>query len=87
MKYRSRNDIYASILKNTLNPILPTKIMYESYISYAQSKEYLYILQDAGLIKVNNPERDRSYLITDKGKKFLDIVDRMNEMIKGIRTI
>ena len=52
MKYRSRREIVRLILKaaNAGDGINRTKLMYKSYLSFNQLKEYLGILHENGLI-------------------------------------
>jgi predicted transcriptional regulator len=45
MKYRSRNDIIAQMLQCVSDrDATVTRIMYQSFLSYAQIKQYLHIL-------------------------------------------
>ncbi|HZO11286.1 MAG TPA: winged helix-turn-helix domain-containing protein, partial [Nitrososphaeraceae archaeon] len=46
MKYRSRTDIFASILQSANNPkgVGITTIMYKSFLSHYQLKKYLSIM-------------------------------------------
>jgi predicted transcriptional regulator len=52
MKYRSRSEIVRSILRagNASEGTSRTKVLYKSYLSTDQLKEYLRILQENGLI-------------------------------------
>jgi len=52
MKYRSRSEIVRSILEaaHAGEGTNRTKLMYKSYLSFNQLKEYLGILQENGLI-------------------------------------
>jgi len=56
-----------------------TRIMYESLLSYTMISRDLKELVKAGLL-VNLPDIT-SYKITDKGLKFLELVENMNELI------
>jgi predicted transcriptional regulator len=53
--------------------------MYESLLSYAMISRDLKELVKAGLL-INLPDIT-SYKITDKGLKFLDLVENMNDLI------
>jgi predicted transcriptional regulator len=57
-----------------------TRIMYESLLSYTMISRNLKELVKAGLL-VNVPDIT-SYKITDKGLKFLELVEKMNDLIK-----
>jgi predicted transcriptional regulator len=54
MKYRSRTEIVCNILDATNGGATKTKIMYASFLSYGQLKEYLSILIDNNLIEYSN---------------------------------
>jgi predicted transcriptional regulator len=80
---RSRHEIYASILKSAASNsegTRITRIMYESLLSYTMISRNLKELVKAGLL-VNVPDIT-SYKITDKGLKFLELVEKMNDLIK-----
>lgn len=58
---------------------LKARIMYEGYLSWAQLKEYLALVVKNGLIKYQ--ERDRTFIITEKGTHFLNIHNELNKLI------
>ena len=83
MVSRSRHEIYASILKSAARNregTRITRIMYESLLSYAMISRNLKELVKAGLLE-NVPEIT-SYKITEKGLRFLELFENMNELIK-----
>ena len=80
MKYRSRIDIAAAILENTIEGSRRTLIMYKAYISYPQLKEYLTSMTKAGLIRYSG-EEEKTYHITEKGMRFLEIYREVDSMI------
>jgi predicted transcriptional regulator len=70
MKYRSRSDIASEILQTMSHGnITLTRIMYCSFTSYVQTKEYVAFLEKKGLIRFDAPTR--SYGMTEEGVKFL----------------
>ena len=73
MKYRSRTDIFASILQSANNPkgVGITTIMYKSFLSHYQLKKYLSIMLENELIKLE--EEEHLYKITEKGLIFLHL--------------
>jgi predicted transcriptional regulator len=80
---RSRHEIYASILKaaaRNKEGTRITRIMYESLLSYTMISRNLKELVNAGLL-VNLPDIT-SYKITDKGLRFLELAEKMNDLIK-----
>ena len=69
MKYRSRTDIIAAILKISTGGATKTRIMYGAFLSYAQIKEYLAFLQEKGLLW--REEGTQLYKLTQRGMEFL----------------
>jgi len=53
--------------------------MYKSYLAFNQLKEYLGSLQEKGLIEYEVGKR--SYRITQKGMRLLQLQNKMEEMI------
>ena len=80
MKYRSRIDIAAAILENTIEGSRRTLIMYKAYISYPQLREYLTSMTKEGLIRYSG-EEEKTYHITEKGMRFLEIYREVDSMI------
>jgi predicted transcriptional regulator len=64
-----------------------TSIMYKSFLSYAQLKEYLSLLVEKGLIvefpKIGSNNKKFVYKTTEKGLRFLQI-SREIESIVGL---
>ena len=79
MKYRSRTEIVGLILEAANGGgATKTKIMYKAFLSFAQLREYLTMLQDNRLIDY---ERGRqTYRTTEKGMRLLDIYGKMFEL-------
>ena len=62
--------------------------MYGAYLSYAQLNQYMSFLLEAGLVKDQKSKEDlfsSIFVITDKGKHFLDIHNKINEMVTVIQ--
>jgi predicted transcriptional regulator len=80
MKYRGRSEIVRLILEaaNTGEGANRTRLMYSSYLSFNQLKEYLRILQENGLIDYQ-AER-RCYRITEKGTKLLELQNKLEKI-------
>ena len=89
MKNRSRSDLMGSILEAIIRGrSTKTKIMYGAYLSYAQLNQYMSFLLEAGLVKDQKSKEDlfsSIFVITDKGKHFLDIHNKINEMVTVIQ--
>lgn len=80
MKYRSKNEIIEKILEESQEPLTITKIMYKSYLSYRQVKEYISYLLQHDLLKEN--KNTSEFLITTKGKEFLKSAKAVQDLLK-----
>ena len=78
MKYRSRTEIVSNILQAANGGATKTKIMYKAFLSYAQLKEYLAILEANGLLEYN--EGESKFTTTSKGIKFLGVYEQMDSL-------
>ncbi len=87
MKHRNRLEIIALILQNSSDEsgASQKKIMYRSFLSYHHLKDYLTLLSVNGLIEFSDTQR--KYKVTDKGKKFLQIYNGLNEVVEITNTI
>jgi len=81
MKYRSRDEITATILQSAAvrDGITRTKIMYNSFLSYTQLLYYLDYLISNELLDYD--EQGRKYNITAKGLEFLDAYNKMVDLL------
>ena len=80
-KNRSRLDVIAAILRVVRSrEASKTRIMYGAYVSYAQIREYMPTMLEIGLLKTSN-EHQSLYRIRDRGMRFLELYDGLNEMI------
>ena len=84
MKYRSRTEIASRILESATGGTTKTKIMYRAFLSYAQLKEYLTMLEGNGLMTYDKGEQ--TYKTTQKGLRFLDVTNSLQGMMEGIPT-
>ncbi|MFZ0511894.1 MAG: winged helix-turn-helix domain-containing protein [Candidatus Nitrosopolaris sp.] len=55
-----------------------TNLMYSAFISFNQLKEYLSLLVENGLIQ--NEKGTHTYRTTEKGKRFLQIQNNIDEV-------
>ncbi len=83
MKYRSRTEITVLILEAANGGATKTKIMYKSFLSYAQLKEYFTMLIENGLIEYEEKILDM-YRTTEKGLRLLKIYNQIEEIIPQI---
>jgi predicted transcriptional regulator len=80
-KYRSRTEIVHQILATAkeIDGVTKTRIMFKSYLSFVQLKEYLKLLMDSELLEYL-PERN-AYRTTDKGVKMLEACSAINQLV------
>ena len=85
MKYRSRTEIVGLILEAANGGgANKTKIMYKAFLSFAQLREYLTMLQDNELIEYEGGRR--AYRTTEKGMKLLEVYEKMSELVPPLTT-
>ena len=83
MKYRSRTEITVLILEAANGGATKTKIMYKSFLSYAQLKEYFTMLIENGLIEYEGKILNM-YRTTEKGLRLLKIYNQIEEIVPQI---
>jgi predicted transcriptional regulator len=80
MKYRSRTEIVSSILDAANGGrATKTKIMYKSFLSYVQLKEYLSILIENNLLEYL--DGTRTFKTTEKGLNYLKMNNEIGELL------
>jgi predicted transcriptional regulator len=80
MKYRSRTEIVGLMLEAANGGgVTKTKIMYKVFLSFAQLREYLTMLQDNGLIEYDGGRQ--TYRTAEKGMKLLEIYEKMSVLM------
>ena len=82
MAYRSREEIFASILGTAGSGagITRSRIMFGSYLTYAQVVEYSKMLIGRGLLEYD--PINRTFKTTSSGFTFIQLHNEMNQMIK-----
>jgi predicted transcriptional regulator len=84
MRQRSPIDIMGMILNaaNQRRGIRKSRLMYKTFVGYAQLKEYLPALAERGLLRYNRGTR--TFKTTQKGLRFLDTYNQLYKMMKKI---
>ena len=80
MKYRSRTEIVSNILEAANGGVTKTKIMYKSFLSYNQLREYLSVLIENNLLEYL--EGTQTYKTTEKGLNLLKMHNEMAELLQ-----
>ncbi len=76
---RSSLDVAADILRINGSK---TAIMYGGNLSYAQTQKYLRILTEQGFIELDDRGvRNRKYHSTEKGRKYLELIDLLQNLV------
>ena len=82
MKNRSRIEIISQILNiATGGGVTKTKIMYKSFLSHTQLKEYLTLLIENGLI--THDKENAVFNITQKGIKLMGICEQITNLSRS----
>ena len=79
MKYRSRTEIVSMILEAANGGATKTKIMYISFLSYNQLREYLSVLIENNLIEYLDGTRE--FKATEKGLNFVKMHNAIGELL------
>ena len=80
MKYRSRFAIASNILHVAgAGNATKTRLMYGSFLSFAQINEYLGFLMANSLIMRN--EETHVFALTEKGVRFLHIYEELSKLV------
>ena len=80
MKYRSRFAIASNILNVArAGNATKTRLMYGSFLSFAQINEYLSFLGSNGL--VTRSQETHTYALTEKGMRFLRIYEELSQLV------
>lgn len=80
-KYRSRDDIFATILTvASEKEASQTHIMYGAFLSFHQLREYVPFLLINGLL-IKQQQQQPTYKVTEKGMHFLRLYGQLTGMI------
>jgi predicted transcriptional regulator len=82
MKYRSNTEIIDTMLRSIKSGATKTSIMYRAYMSYAQLKEYLKLLESRQMITFET--ESQLYHITEKGLRFMNAYEKINELVPSV---
>ncbi len=83
MRNRDRTEITRQILditNGTAENITKTKLMYSTFLTYRQIKEYLTLLTEKELL--NYDSLTQTYKTTEKGKKLLQFCNELEDIMR-----
>ena len=75
----------AQVLNIAREGTLKTQIMYRANLSFAQLNEYLALLQEVKLLRVNSEDGKTIYKTTSKGIKYLKSFSKIEDLLKKTR--
>ena len=78
---RGRLEIIQEILKISHKPAKKTSILYRCNLSFSQLQKYLEYLISHNLLTNSKNDGKTFYLITEKGMKFLEEYERLNNLL------
>lgn len=83
--HRSKIDIIAEVLRETVDGTKKTRIMYSCNLSFRQLQTYLNLLLDHGLLRKGSENEEgidsKFFEITRKGQNLLRAYDRLKALI------
>jgi predicted transcriptional regulator len=83
MGNRSTIEIASDVLGAANGGTSKIQIMYRAFLSYNQMKEYVNFLTEKGLLVYDNQYGEvLMFRTTEKGFRFLEIYDRLEDIIK-----
>lgn len=83
MGNRSSIDITSDVLEVANGGASKIEIMYKALLSYNQMKVYVNFLNEKGLLVYDNHHGEaHTFRTTEKGLRFLEIYNRLDDMIK-----
>jgi len=82
---RGELELIVEILRNAVEPIKKTNLLYHTRINFHQLDRYLSWLHSKGLVK-NIDEPFAGFQITPKGIRFIKLIANANE-VKSLQTI
>lgn len=85
MKYRNRTDIIPAVLEAANGGANKTRLMYSTYLSYTQLKEYLSLLVEKNLVTYD--DSSGKFRTTEKGLRVLKIYNHINEELNVSNTL
>lgn len=80
--HQSKTELATYVLEVADDGATKTKIMYRTFLSYAQLKEYLLMLTQNGLLA--HDIKEEMYRTTNNGIKFIESSRELDDLLKPI---
>jgi len=78
---RGTIEIFYEILSACREPVNKTRIIYHCNLNFIMFQKYLEVLIASGLIDISNNKTKELYLMTEKGKNFIEYYRRLMGLI------
>ena len=79
-KRRDREEIMYEILTAAIEPATRTRLIYASFLSNTELRQYISLLLENGMLEVDSVGK-RRFKITEEGRKFLTLYSDMIRMM------
>ncbi len=79
LKRRDREEIICQILKAAVEPVTRTRLIYASFLSNSELRQYIIFLTEQGLLEVDLTSSIK-FKVTEKGRKFVKLYEEMRKM-------
>ena len=78
MRYRNRTELVYEILQAANSGATKPKIMYKTFLSYEQLRQYLTMMVENGLLL--HEEHSQIYRTTEKGLRFIKLAGQASKL-------
>jgi predicted transcriptional regulator len=82
-KRRDREEIMYKILSAALEPATRTRLIYASFLSNTELRQYITILLEHGMLEVDAITKIR-FKVTEEGRKFIGLYEDMIRMTRSV---
>jgi predicted transcriptional regulator len=79
-KRRDREEIMYEILTAAIEPATRTRLIYASFLSNTELRQYISLLLENGMLEVDSVSK-RRFKVTEEGRKFLTLYSDMIRMM------
>lgn len=81
-KRRDKDEIMYEILSAAVEPITRTRLIYASFLSNSELRQYIAFLLEHRMLEVD-PMTKTKFKITDEGRKFLKLYEDIISIIRS----
>jgi predicted transcriptional regulator len=78
-KRRDREEIMYQILKAAVEPVTRTRLIYASFLSNSELRQYIRLLIENGRLELDPITKTR-FKATEEGRKYLSLYEDMRKM-------